>query len=261
MGFSAKLIVVSGPPRSGTTLANRILCASPRCAPFLPECSFITKQIEQYANILLYSDRERFSAYFGTLDACRSCFRACIDAHLDALLRARPQVAGHEYVVLKDPMLAYHLAQAQELLPAGTRFVLTVRNPLAIIASMKQVESRKGADWNIETTVNEIFNFYFHLNRVREEGRLASACYVKYEDLVLGNWEAMEAFLGFPVSDALKISKHERVFDKQDPFYTPLYEKQVSGERVDAWQSELSEAEISYVRGVFSGVMACWGDL
>ncbi len=77
MGFPAKLIVVSGPPRSGTTLANRILCASPGCAPFLPECSFITKQIEQYANILLYSDRERFSAYLGTLDACRSCFQAC----------------------------------------------------------------------------------------------------------------------------------------------------------------------------------------
>ncbi len=261
MGFTEKLIVVSGPPRSGTTLANRILCASPRCAQFLPECSFITKQIEQYANILQYSDRERFSAYFDTDDECRSCFRACIDAHLNALLRARPQVAGHEFVVLKDPMLVYYLAQAQELLPACTRFVLTVRNPLGVIASMKQVESRRGAAWNIEATVNDIFNFYFHLYRAREEGRLASACYLKYEDLVVGNWEALEAFLGFPVSDALMLSKHERVLDKHDPFYTPLYEKQVSGERVDAWQSELSEAEISYVRGVFSGVMAYWGYL
>jgi len=261
MGFPAKLIVVSGPPRSGTTLANRILCTSPGCAPFLPECSFITKQIEQYANILLYSDKERFSNYFGTLDACQSCFKACINAHLNALLLARPQVAGHEYVVLKDPMLVYYLAQAQELLSAGTRFVLTVRNPLAVIASMKQVESRKGAEWNIETKVNDIFNFYFHLHRVREEGLLASACYVKYEDLVLGNWEPLEAYLGFTVSDALMLSKHQRILDKQDPFYTPLYEKQVSGERVDAWQSELSDAEISHVRGVFSGVMAYWGYL
>lgn len=160
-----------------------------------------------------------------------------------------------------DPMLVYYLAQAQELLSAGTRFVLTVRNPLAVIASMKQVESRKGAEWNIETKVNDIFNFYFHLHRVREEGLLASACYVKYEDLVLGNWEPLEAYLGFTVSDALMLSKHQRILDKQDPFYTPLYEKQVSGERVDAWQSELSDAEISHVRGVFSGVMAYWGYL
>lgn len=128
MGFPAKLIVVSGPSRSGTTLTNRILCASPKCAPFLPECSFITKQIEQYTNILLYSDKEIFSYYFGTLDACRSCFKACINAHLNALLRASPLVSGYDNIVLKDPMLVYYLAQAQELLPAATRFVLPVRN-------------------------------------------------------------------------------------------------------------------------------------
>jgi len=260
MAFPAKLIVVSGPPRSGTTLASRILCASSG-SPFLPECSFITKQIEQYANMLLYSDRERFSNYFGTLGACQGCFKACINVHLNALLRAKPQIAGHEYVVLKDPMLVFYLAQAQELLSAGTRFVLTVRNPLAVITSMKQVESRKGAEWNIETTVNDIFNFYFYLHRVREEGLIASACYVKYEDLMLGNWEPLEAYLGFTVSDAPMLSWRERALDKQDPFYTPLYEKQASGERIDAWQSELSEAEISYVRGLFSGVMAYWGYL
>jgi hypothetical protein len=147
-------------------------------------------------------------------------------------------------------MFVHYLAQVQELLSVGTRFVLTARNPMAVVAPIKQVESRKGADWNIETTVNDIFNFYFHLHCVRE-GLLASACHVKYEDLVLGNWEPLEAYLGFTVSDALMLSRQERVLDKQDPFYTSLYGKQVSGERVDAWQCELSDAEISHVRGVF----------
>lgn len=32
----------------------------------------------------------------------------------------------------------------------------------------------------------------------REEGRIASFRYFKYEDMVIGNLEALEAFLGFP---------------------------------------------------------------
>jgi hypothetical protein len=258
MKLSPRLIIIAGPPRSGTTLANRILCTSPECAPFLPECSFLTRQIEQYSNILNYADKERFSAYFSTEEECRSCFEKCVGAHFESLMKARPEVAGHEYIVLKDPMLSFNLLRAQELLPAETRFVITIRNPLAVMASMKKVESRRGSIWDIKTKVDEIFNFYFHLNRVREEARIVSACYVRYEDMVTGQWGSLESFLGFSLSDEFMHVKHKRDIDKTNPFYTPLYEKSVSNERIDAWKDELSDFEISYVRDVFSGVMAYW---
>lgn len=258
MGFPAKVIVVSGPPRSGTTLANRLLTASPQCAPFVPECSFITREIEQYANILLYSDKERFAAYFNTIDNCKSCFKACVTAHLEALLHASPQVRGFEYVVLKDPMLALYLTQAQDLLPFGTRFVLTVRNPLAVIASMKQVDRRKGTRWKIRSTVNNILNFYYSLTRVRQEGLLRSAVYIKYEDLVRGKNEKLEEFLGFAVNDTPTAGKHDRDFDRKDPFYTQLYEKPVTDERINAWRSELSKLEVLYAKRVCAGVMDYW---
>lgn len=67
MTYSSGMIVISGPQRTGTTLANRMQCASTKkTAPVLPECSFMTKQIGQYANILLYADKEYFSAYYST---------------------------------------------------------------------------------------------------------------------------------------------------------------------------------------------------
>ncbi len=47
------------------------------------------------------------------------------------------------------------------------------------------------------------------------------------------------------------------MLSKHDSFYTLQDEKQVAGEQV--MQSELSEPETSYVRGVFSGAMAYSG--
>jgi hypothetical protein len=255
---STQLIVIAGPPRSGTTLANRILCSSSWCAPFLPECSFISKQVEQYATILSYADEERFSAYFSTHEAYAACFRTCIAAHLESLIRASPHIAGYEHIVLKDPMLSYHLVQAQDLLPRGTHFIVTVRNPLAVIASMKQVATKRGDAWNIKVTVDEIFNFYFHLSCAREKIQPEYIHFVRYEDLVLRNWKELEAFLGFPVSGEFIATKHERRFNREDPFYSPLYEGPLSSERIDAWQDCLSDSEISYVRDIFGGVMTYW---
>lgn len=258
MKFPARLIIITGPPRSGTTLANRILSTSPRCAQFLPECSFITEQIKQYANILNFADKKRFSAYFSTREECRTCFRACVKAHLDSLIRVKPGIVQHEHVVLKDPMLSFYLLQAQELLPADTRFVIMIRNPLAVMASMKMVESRRGGTWDIKAKVDEIFNFYYHLNRIREEAILPSVCFVRYEDIVLRKWESLELFLGLSLSDDFMLDKHGLEMDKEAPFYTPLYEKPVSNERVDAWQDDLSDVEILYIREIFSGIMPYW---
>jgi len=258
MAFSKRLIVISGPPRSGTTLVNRILCTSPYCASFLPECSFITKQIEQYANILLYADKERFSAYFSTREECRTCFQQCVEAHLESLSKVNPHVNVYEYIVLKDPMLSHYLQHAQDLLPGDTRFIIMVRHPLGVVASMKKVIIKQGSGWNIKAAVDDMFNFYFQVHHARETAKISSACFVRYEDFVLGQWSELESFLGFSISDESVLSKHKREFNQADPFYSPLYEKPISDERIRGWRDQLSDLEISYIRDVFSGVMAYW---
>jgi len=179
-------------------------------------------------------------------------------AHLESLMKASPDIGEHENIVLKDPMMSFYLAQAKDLMPDGTRFVITVRNPLAVVASMKKVVIKQGEAWNIEATTEEIFNFYFHLYRAREEVKITPACFVRYEDLVVGNWGELESFLGFSLSDELIRTKHNNEFDRADPFYSSLYEKPISNERTNAWQDELSDSEISYARDVFAGVMAYW---
>ena len=49
-------------------------------------------------------------------------------------------------------MLSYFLVQAQDLLPDGPCFAIPVRNPLAVVASMKKVATKQMAGWNIKQT-------------------------------------------------------------------------------------------------------------
>lgn len=251
------LIVVSGPPRSGTTLVNRMICSSSSCAPMLPECSFITKQIETFNNILQYSDRERFAAYFGTRDECNSCFRACIQENLKSLMRAEPKLAAYKHIVLKDPTLCFFLTQAQDLLPEDAKFVIVVRNPLGIIASLKGVAAKRGVAWNIKEASEMTINHFFHLNQVRQERALNSVLYVRYEDLNSTGVNDLVDFLGFSIPKDV-IDGKNKVHDKSDPFYTNLLDESLTEGRIDAWRNDLVADEISYVTEVFAGIMSFW---
>lgn len=251
------LIVVSGPPRSGTTLVNRMICSSSSCAPMLPECSFITKQIEIFNNILKYSDPDRFAAYFGTRDECNSCFRACIQENLKSLMRAKPKLVAYEHIVLKDPTLCFFLTQAKDLLPADTQFVIVVRNPLGIIASLKSVAAKRGVAWNIKEASEMTINHFFHLNQVRHQGVLNSVHYVRYEDLNSTGVNDLAEFLGFSIAKNV-IDGKNKVHDKSDPFYTNLLDESLTEDRIDAWRNDLTPDEIAYVIESFAGVMSFW---
>lgn len=251
------LVVISGPPRSGTTLVNRMICSSSSCAPMLPECSFITKQIEMYNNILQYSDPDRFAVYYGDPDECKSCFMACIQANLTSLMRVTPKLVAYKHMVLKDPALCFFLTQAQCLLPQDTKFVIVVRNPMGIIASLKKVAAKREVEWNIKEASEMTMNHFFHLNQVRSRGELNSALYIRYEDLYSTGLNALVEFLGFSISKDVVVEKN-KVHDKSDPFYTNLLDEALTGSRFDAWRNELTPDEISYVAGFFAGIMSFW---
>lgn len=50
-------------------------------------------------------------------------------------------------------MLSYFLVQTQDLLPDDTCFAIPVRNPLAVVTSMKKVATKQMSGWNIKQTL------------------------------------------------------------------------------------------------------------
>lgn len=251
----SSLIIVTGPPRSGTTLLNRQLCEPDHVGPFLPECSFLTQVIAQYSNIVNFSDERRFSAYFGSRGACRKCFEACVGVHL---AQVKSRLSGQfKTLVLKDPNLCLYAAEAKELFPDGTRFVFMIRDPRAVIASMKDVSAKREAVWEIEAVTAEIFNYYFRIHHAVEMADL-NFHFLRYEDLVRGAVADLERFVGYDVPTESH-SDIEDSLDRSDPFFSELYVGPVSEGKVDSWRNTLDSDEVAHVESVFSGVMFKWG--
>lgn len=254
-----ELIVVCGPPRSGTTWLNRELCNIPTAFPFLPECSLLTKQVELYNLTLHYSDPQRFQAYFATQQNLLSYFRANVARLVDqvAILNQKP---GAKTLVLKDPCLCLYLEDIKDVLPSHKLIVL-VRDPRDVLASMKNVAARKKQKWNMEMAANELLNYY---NQIRNHQRCAdkNSIFLRYEDIVVGKTTILQNFLqqkyedvAFMQTDVISVGDQ---LDLSDPFFSELYLQPTTSKKIGSYTKILSGIEIGYIENVFSGVMQQW---
>ena len=145
-----ELIVIGGPPRSGTTLVQNILDMHPDIIGgpeflHLPDIAKLRKQ--------LFTSTSR-----GWLDVY--CTNEQIDAQLRALLKSLLERvrAGQESRIIseKTPQNVFAFSDIAELYP-GARFINVVRDPRAIVASLLQVYTRarnKGVTVYPEYTTN-----------------------------------------------------------------------------------------------------------
>ena len=104
----ADLIIICGPPRSGTTWLNRELCKLPTVFQFLPECTLITQQIELYSRTLHYCEPQRFHAYFSNQQNLLYYYRTNITKLVDQVATLNKRT-NYSTLVLKDPCLCLYL--------------------------------------------------------------------------------------------------------------------------------------------------------
>src|SRR5512146_756071 len=101
---SPHYILVSGAPRSGTTLLGGLLSSGDQSFPMLPECSYITQIIRHFHDFLHYSDPQRFAAYAIDEATLSGMYERMVQ---DMLQTAWSHFKGmpYKYLILKDPEL------------------------------------------------------------------------------------------------------------------------------------------------------------
>jgi len=138
VGRGARLIFVSGAPRSGTTLVQNILdchpdiCGIPELL-YLPDIFLVRRKL--YTGIEL-----------GWLDliCSRQDVDRCIANFIESLLLPLADRSGCRFVSEKSPSHVVVFPELLEVFPAA-RFIHIVRDPRAVISSLLQVGIRAKA--------------------------------------------------------------------------------------------------------------------
>lgn len=259
--YYSELIVLCGPPRSGTTWLSRELCNAPTVYPFLPECTFLTQQVDLYHRIKHYSDRQRIKAYFASEQNMLDYFRSNVARLIEQAARFNSK-HGASTLVLKDPGICFYLMDMKDLLPPH-KLVVLVRDPRDVLASMKNVISKKQQKWDIFTAAEDVLNYYYQIGNHRQ--RMEEGCiFVRYEDLVIGQNTALQDFLELqlPLSAAAPSSEEISIvrehLDSADPFYSELYLQPTTTAKVGSYTNTLTRKEISHIETVCAAIIRQW---
>lgn len=257
----SKLIILCGPPRSGTTWLNRELCNAATTFPFLPECTLLTQQIELYHRTAHYCDQQRIQAYFSTQENMLDYFRENLAKLINQTARIN-QKSNATTLILKDPCICLYLTDLKDLLPPH-KLVVLVRDPRDVLASMKNVTAKKQQKWDVQDAAEQLINYYYQIGNHQQ--RADKDClFVRYEDIVAGEKTTMlQDFLQLPVMSAMSrnpgIAAMREQLNPSDPFYSELYLQPTTSEKIGSYAKILSRNEIRHIETTYSGVIRHWG--
>lgn len=255
----SELIILCGPPRSGTTWLSRELCNAPTAFPFLPECTFLTQQVELYHRTRHYSDRQRVEAYFASEQNVLDYFRANIAKLIDQAARFNPK-ADARTLVLKDPGICFYLMDLNDVLPPH-KLVVLVRDPRDVLASMKNVMAKKQQRWDISSATEELLNYYYQISNHRQ--RVEKDCiFVRYEDIVVGQSAVLQDFLKLPFATVAAsgdgIATVRERLDSSDPFFSELYLRPTTAAKVGSYAKILTSKEIRHIETACAAIIRQW---
>jgi hypothetical protein len=245
--------------RSGTTLVQRLLCAAPGVNPVIAECQHVTKLLAAHKQ-----GERRFdlflSDYFSSRDAFDAFGRETLRRFLGALAARYPKASK---LVLKNPDLAYHFSLAARLLPEA-RFILVVRDPRDIIASIVRVAERQRAAGlasflveigrDMERLSDFVLGYYAdsYDNVQLLQGRLYV---VRYESIAQGDPAVLQAlgrFSGLTLDGrpaALVPETWQRLRQDQlvGAFWSPGWEEGTTKARTGSYTEYLDPTEIAII--------------
>lgn len=252
------IVIITGAPRSGTTLLSGLLTGNENCVPNIPECTVITQVIKHYHDILNYTDKERFSIYIKSKDVLNSAYKSHINSLMEIVL-SNFQHEHMSHIVLKDPELCPYLDLLDDFFDV-IKLVVIVRDPRNVIASMIKVGESKGEvnndsdlDLYISDLINLIYNYYYLVHE-SEKFKNGDGFTLRYED-VIDDFSLIKAKLEKYVGYDLSGKAFERnafCFDKNDPTFSINYGKDIVDTR-SSFSTVLSSEHIKKIENVFSG--------
>jgi hypothetical protein len=276
-----RVLVIGGAMRSGTTVIHRALCAADNSNPFLSESWFLRDLFTMYRFRLA-----RFATMgedqFGTAAAYSGMIA---DDVADYLRTVSARHGDPEVLILKHPELIRHFVDLAGLSPRML-FLAVVRDPRDVVASMKRVRDSHAQDGiggplaGARTTAGLCGVYGSHyaalLDNAQELGGRLKI--VRYEDFMRSPQEAVAeigAFCGAryaldEVADFRPEDAGNATFDKaaraEDPFsrafWSDLYTKPLSDERIGRFAVSLTAAEIGEIEarlGFIGRRFGYWG--
>lgn len=280
MGITDKTnVLVIGAPRSGTTLLAGLLSAGKEASPMLPECTHITQVIQQFHNILHYSDPQRFAAYAINESVLAGMYCGMVEAML-ATVRSHFNDIEYRYLILKDPELSQLIDWIPSFFGEESKTVCVVRDPRAVIASMLKIERKKKRDlWSAWRKTPNRFIAHDIVNQVFRESRLISDFFMYYwkvQDSQLrkrgaahivsfekitardeGEFRRLEGYLGFNIGRE-GFGKVHFDFDRADPTFSAGYGRTIQATSTN-FRTILTHLQIRKIKAAYSGLNEIYG--
>lgn len=260
-----QVVFIGGAMRSGTTAIHRALCGGDNTNPYISESWYLLDVMRIYKwNLARYEVRneDQFGSVENFQDVIFSNFRQYL-----TLIAARYQ--DPEVIMLKNPELTHHFNDISDYFPSF-KFVVIVRDPRDVIASIKRVQSRHKEDGlqtpqtglkSMADFCREYMSYYNAVDFARLKGKYI---FVKYEDFVSNPEDQLVkvgAFTGakYEPEKAIKFSdEHQKAanFDKDKrlndkfsgAFWSDMYTKDISDARVGSYKNDLTESEVAEIQ-------------
>ena len=251
--------------RSGTTVIHRALCTARNSNPYVSESWFIRDIMQLYRGTLpRYALRS--ADQFGAVQNFEQLIRMNMN-YYTSLVSAR--YGDPEILIFKHPELIKQFVELGYLFP-HMHFLGIVRDPRDVIASMKRIHDQQAAD-RITSPVSklsgieEMCSFYagYYDVVLKVENRMKRLMLVRYEDVMRNPKEEIARIGAFSGADydleagpafnegraeSNNLDKEFRLKDRvSSAFWSDLYTKDLSPERIGRFPEVLSPAEVGTV--------------
>jgi len=240
---SVRPIFLLSLPRSGSTLAQRVLAAHPQIATaaepwlLLPHV-YATRERGMAAEYTQPIAARAISEFVRSLpEGDRDYRQAMHDFAVDLYTRAADE--GSTYFLDKTPRYHYIVEDLFEIFPEA-KFVFLWRNPLAVVASI--VETWTKGRWNVDRWQGDLRGIASLADAFEAHRETAAA--VRYEDLVgdpEAAWPGIFEHLELPFDPGLLTRFSDVTIDGSmgDPTGVQRYST-ISDEPLEKWRSTLA---------------------
>ena len=261
-----KIVFVGGAMRSGTTILHRVLCTAEGSHPYIAESWYLLAQMRLFRDTLEHYAL-RGQDFFGPKANFDAHMRKLFEQHIDNILR---QHSPATLAILKQPELTAQFPILGRWFPRA-HLVVNIRDPRDTIASIMVVMEKHraagiGSKAAERPAIGRLCNIFLSHYRWMETVKPQVAeriVLVRYETLMASPAETLhglEQSLGFKF-DLQRVMAFGEIREKSanldaehrlaHPFfgayYSELYNKTLSDERIGRYAETLTTAEISEI--------------
>ncbi|WP_321948504.1 sulfotransferase [Paraburkholderia sp. J10-1] len=254
--FPFELTFCIGAPRSGTTLLSSLLSEGPTVFPMLPECTFITRIIQYYHDLVSFSDKPRFDAYALSNEHLATILAPTIESFVYTA-HSHFATLAHSHLILKDPDLSIYV----DYIPfffGDSKVVCVIRDPRDVITSFVEVRHRQSVDESVDSLISTVFNYYWRVSQseLAKQGKIHFVQFEKILTLDEQEFLALESYLGYKIGRT-GFQKISFQLDTNDPTHSSNYGNPIKSNQLK--QCTLNANELSRIQDAFAGYNQVYG--